>query len=224
MMECTVNFVDPGTGRHDSIVMGKSLLIGRKPGKNGFVVGGNDEYVSSIAVELTKGNNELNICNRSSHTEIDLRIDNGVRILFRGDKIAVRESATVIIPSSVYMYKIDLALTDLKPFERHSTDTQKLDGHDLILAVERIPSLCGLCAFAFYPEKYGAAPLTANQIAAKLRNNYPTLTAKAVNNKIQRTREQVEEATGNYLDDREALAHYLTRKGHISRAMVDKYF
>lgn len=204
--------------------MEKKLSIGRNPGKNGLVVGGSDSYVSSIAVELTTKENELIIWNRSSHSELDVRTHTGLRVLFPDEKFIIRESATVIIPSSVYMYKIDLELTDVKQVEQHSTGTQKLDGHDLILAVERIPSLCGLCAFAFYPEKYGTAPLTANQIADKLKKFHPTLTAKAVNNKIQRTREQVEEATGNYLDDREGLAHYLTRKGHISKAMVDKYF
>jgi hypothetical protein len=50
------------------------------------------------------------------------------------------------------------------------------------------------------------------------------LTPKAVNNKIQRTREQVEAATGAYLNDREGLASFLIRRGHITKEMVDKYF
>ena len=223
-MDCTVNYVDPRTGVLSSTGVSQTLSIGRNPGKNGFVIGENDEFVSSIAVQLSRGSNELNISNRSSHTEIDLRLHTGVRVLFRGEQIAVRESATIIIPSSVYMYKIELDLTGIAPVKQSSTGTQKLDGHDLVFAVERIPSLCGLCAFAFYPEKYGTAPLTANQIADRLKKFDPSLTAKAVNNKIQRTREQVEEATGTYLNDREGLAAYLTRKGHITKDMVDKFF
>ncbi len=74
------------------------------------------------------------------------------------------------------------------------------------------------------PKKYGVAPLTANEIAEKLNKAALDVTAKAVNNKIQRTREQVEEATGLYIEDREGLAQYLIRKGHITKAMVDKYF
>ena len=224
MMDCTISFVDPRTGMLSSTEIHKTVSIGRNPGKNGFVVGENDEYVSSIAIEISKGRNELSISNRSSHTEIDIRLHTGVRVLFRGEQIAVQESATIIIPSSVYMYKIELELTGVAPVRQTSTGTQKLDGHDLVFAVERIPSLCGLCAFAFYPEKYGTAPLTANQIADRLKKFDPALTAKAVNNKIQRTREQVEEATGTYLNDREGLAAYLTRKGHITKDMVDKFF
>lgn len=204
--------------------MGKKLCIGRNPEKNGLVVGGSDLYVSSIAVELTTKENELIIWNRSSHSELDVRTHTGLRVLFPDEKFSIRESATVIIPSSVYMYKIELDLTGIAPVKQSSTGTQKIDGHDLVFAVERIPSLCGLCAFAFYPEKYGTAPLTANQIADRLRKFDPALTAKAVNNKIQRTREQVEEATGTYLNDREGLAAYLMRKGHITKDMVDKFF
>ena len=66
--------------------------------------------------------------------------------------------------------------------------------------------------------------VTANQIAEKLRKFEAELTPKAVNNKIQRTREQVEAETGLYLNDREGLALFLIRRGHITKEMVDKYF
>ena len=49
------------------------------------------------------------------------------------------------------------------------------------------------------------------------------LTAKAVNNKIQRTREQIEELTGHYVDDREGLIAYLVRHGHVTLADVREH-
>ena len=223
-MECNVSFLDPLTRHQSDLVVGKNLCIGRNPGKNGLVVGGSDNYVSSIAVELSKKVDELIIWNRSSNSELDIRTQKGLRVLFPNEKFSVRESATIIIPSSVYMYKIEVGVIGAPQIRESATNTQKLDGHDLSFADERIPTLCGLCASYFYPEKYGNAPLTANQIADKLNKSSHGVTAKAVNNKIQRTREQVEEATGLYIDDREGLAQYLIRKSHITKAMVDEHF
>ena len=223
-VECTVSFLDPVTRMKSNFAIGEKLCIGREPGENGLVVGGSDRYVSSIAVELATKENELIIWNRSSHSALDIRTHNGLRVLFPNEKFSVRESATIIIPSSDYRYKIDVEVIGALQVLESATNTQQLDGHDLALAVERIPTLCGLCASYFYPEKYGSAPLTANQIAEKLTKSSHSVTAKAVNNKIQRTREQVEAATGLYLDDREGLAQYLIRTSHITKAMVDEFF
>lgn len=223
-MKCSITFVDPSTGNRSSVVLEKKILVGRDPGKGGFVVGHNDQYVSSIAIELSKGLSELLIWNRSSHSHIDIRLDTGLRMLFPGEKLSVHESTTIIITSDVYIYQIEALITELIIEGRKTTGTQKLDGHDLVLAEERIPTLCGLCASYFYPEKYGVAPLTANQIAERLKRSGSDLTSKAVNNKIQRTRDQVEEASGLILDDREALAQYLIRRGNITKEMIDRYF
>jgi hypothetical protein len=223
-VNCKVSYVDPITRQLISIEVKKSLIIGRNPGENGLVVGENDDYVSSIALEISLERSNLVIWNRSSHNELDIRLHTGLRMLFPNEKIVVRESATIIIPSAVYMHKIEVDLFDVKPIAKTSTGTQRLDGHDLGFAMERIPTLCGLCVSYFYPERYGSAPLTANQIAEKLQKFEPGLTPKAVNNKIQRTREQVEDATGAYLNDREGLALFLIRKGHITKEMVDRYF
>ena len=223
-MECKVSFLDPLTRHQSDLVIGKKLSIGRKPGASGLVVGSTDNYVSSIAVELSKKVDELVIWNRSSHSELDIRTQKGLRVLFPDEKFSVRESATIIIPSKDFSYKIEVRVVGAPQIRESASDTRRLDGHDLSLAEERIPTLCGLCASYFYPKKYGVAPLTANEIAEKLSKVALDVTAKAVNNKIQRTREQVEEATGLYIEDREGLAQYLIRKGHITKAMVDEYF
>lgn len=223
-MECKVSFLDPLTRHQSDLVIGKKLSIGRKPGASGLVVGSTDSYVSSIAVELSKKVDELVIWNRSSHSELDIRTQKGLRVLFPDEKFSVRESTTIIIPSKDFSYKIEVRVVGAPQIRESTSDTRRLDGHDLSFAEERIPTLCGLCASYFYPKKYGVAPLTANEIAEKLSKVALDVTAKAVNNKIQRTREQVEEATGLYIEDREGLAQYLIRKGHITKAMVDKYF
>ena len=223
-MECNVSFLDPLTRHQSDLVIGKKLSIGRKPGASGLVVGSTDNYVSSIAVELSKKVDELVIWNRSSHSELDIRTQKGLRVLFPDEKFSVRESTTIIIPSKDFSYKIEVRVVGAPQIRESASDTRRLDGHDLSLAEERIPTLCGLCASYFYPKKYGVAPLTANEIAEKLSKVALDVTAKAVNNKIQRTREQVEEATGLYIEDREGLAQYLIRKGHITKAMVDEYF
>jgi len=223
-VECNVSFLDPLTRHQSDLVIGKKLCIGRNPGASGLVVGSSDNYVSSIAVELSKKVDELVIWNRSSHSELDIRTQKGLRVLFPDEKFSVRESATIIIPSKDFTYKIEVGVVGAPQIRESTSDTRRLDGHDLSIAAERIPTLCGLCASYFYPKKYGVAPLTANEIAEKLNKSSLDVTAKAVNNKIQRTREQVEEATGLYIEDREGLAQYLIRKGHITKAMVDEYF
>ncbi len=223
-VDCKVSFLDPATREKSHHVVRERFCIGREPGKHGLVVGGSDKYVSSIAVELTTDENELIIWNRSSHSPLDIRTSKGLRILFPSEKFGIRESATIIIPSADFRYKIEVDVIGAIQTNESSTNTQQLDGHDLALAVERIPTLCGLCASYFYPEKYGSAPLTANQIAEMLSKSSQGVTAKAVNNKIQRTRDQVEAATGLFIDDREGLAQYLIRTSRITKAMVDEFF
>ena len=167
-MECNVSFLDPLTRHQSDLVIGKKLSIGRNPGASGLVVGSSDNYVSSIAVELSKKVDELVIWNRSSHSELDIRTQKGLRVLFPDEKFSVRESATIIIPSKDFSYKIEVGVVGAPQIRESASDTRRLDGHDLSLAEERIPTLCGLCASYFYPKKYGVAPLTANEIAEKL--------------------------------------------------------
>ena len=47
------------------------------------------------------------------------------------------------------------------------------------------------------------------------------VTAKAVNNKLQRLRTDIADKLGVYLDTREDLADWAIRQGHVSRGAVE---
>ena len=57
--------------------------------------------MKKFTIEISKDKTDLVIWNRSSHSELDIRLHTGVRILFPDEKIVVREPATIIIPSAI---------------------------------------------------------------------------------------------------------------------------
>lgn len=216
---CLITYRNPRTGETTTIEVERRLHIGRAPRQPGLVITDDDQFVSANAIEVRRSPEGVQIGNVSSHSHLEIRTDQGLRVLFPGEHLLVPGDASVLLQSSPYQYRIDVRPGAVVPRPRSRTGTRRLD-EELAIADERKPVLAALCAAHFLPERYGSSPLKASQIAALLSARGRRLTAKAVNNKIQRTREQIEEHTGEYLDDREGLIAYLVRHGHVTLADV----
>ena len=216
---CTVTFKDPQTSETIVVEVDKRLNIGRAPKQPGLIIAENDEYISANAIEVRSNSDGVQIGNTSTHSFIEVRTPQGLRVLFPGEQLLVPTAATVMLRGQTYIYRIEVDPGVLRVAQIEKTGTKRIFEHYKI-SEERKPTLVLLCAAHFFPERYGQSPLKASQIAKMLTERGQKVTTKAVNNKLQRTREDIEGHTGNYLDDREALVNYLVRFGYVTLADV----
>ena len=216
---CTVTFKDPKTSATIVVEVDKRLNIGRAPKQPGLIIAENDEYISANAIEVQPNSDGVQIGNTSTHSFIEVRTPQGLRVLFPGEQLLVPTAATVMLRGQTYIYRIEVDPGVLRVAQIEKTGTKRIFEHYKI-SEERKPTLVLLCAAHFFPERYGQSPLKASQIAKMLTERGQKVTTKAVNNKLQRTREDIEGHTGDYLDDREALVNYLVRFGYVTLADV----
>jgi hypothetical protein len=219
---CLITYRNPRTGETTTIEVERRLYVGRAPKQPGLVITDDDPFVSATAIEVRRSPEGVQIGNVSSHSHLEIRTDQGLRVLFRGEYLLVPGDASVMLQSSPYQYRIEVSPGAAVARQRPRSGTRRLH-EEITIAAERKPVLAALCAAHFLPERYGTSPLKASQIAEVLSTRGRRLTAKAVNNKIQRTREQIEELTGQYVDDREGLIAYLVRHGHVTLADVREH-
>lgn len=212
---CTVTFKDPQTSETIVVEVDKRLNIGRAPKQPGLIIAENDEYISANAIEVRSNSDGVQIGNTSTHSFIEVRTPQGLRVLFPGEQLLVPTAATVMLRGQTYIYRIEVDPGVLRVAQIEKTGTKRIFEHYKI-SEERKPTLVLLCAAHFFPERYGQSPLKASQIAKMLTERGQKVTTKAVNNKLQRTREDIEGHTGDYLDDREALVNYLVRFGYVT--------
>lgn len=198
-------------------------MIGREPGKSGFVVGASDPYISSRAVELIRRKDGVEVRNTSSHADLDVQQSSALRHIFPGEGIVMISSFTIYLPSKDFTYQVRVEIDGLVAAEQRTGGTRSLVSQRLVISEERLPALAGLCATFLYPGRFGTSPMKASQIAEILTGRGFPVTAKAVKHKIQRTKDQVEQATGNYIDDREGLAQFLIRNRLITADHVKRY-
>ncbi len=212
---CTVIFKDPQTSKITEIEVDKRLNIGRAPKQPGLVIAQDDEYISANAIEVRSNSDGAQIGNTSTHSFIEVRTLQGLRVLFPGEQLLVPTAATVMLRGQTFIYRIEIDPGALRAAQIKRTGTKRIFER-FTISEERKPTLVLLCAAHFFPERYGQSPLKAREIAKMLTERGQKLTTKAVNNKLQRTREDIEGHTGDYLDDREALVNYLVRFGYIT--------
>lgn len=223
MFVCEVTHRDWRDGSSQSSKLGQVLVIGREPGKGGFVVGAKDPYISSKAVELIRRKDGIEVRNTSSHADLDVQQSNALRHIFPGEGIVMISSFTIYLPSKDFTYQVRVEIEGLVGAEQRAGGTRNLVSQRIVISEERLPALAGLCATFLYPGRFGTAPMKASQIAKILTGRGFPVTAKAVKHKIQRTKDQVEQVTGNYIDDREGLAQFLIRNRLITADHVKRY-
>ena len=220
---CEVTHQDWRSGSSNSSSLERNLVIGRDPGKSGLVVGANDSYVSSRAAELIRRKDGVEVRNTSSHTDLDVQQSNALRHIFPGERIVMISSFTIYLPSKDFTYQVKVEIDGLEAAQQRTGGTRSLLSQRIVISDERLPALAGLCATFLYPNRFGTSPMKASQIAEILTSRGFPVTAKAVKHKIQRTKDQVEQATGNYVDDREGLAQFLIRNRLVTAEHVKQY-
>jgi hypothetical protein len=222
-IKCSIRYVEWGHTGFEERTLDKRLSIGRAPKEGGLGIASQDEFVSANAVLLVRKVTGVEIQNTSTHSQIEVHHLSGVRYLFPGESLTVNLSSKVVIPSKDFNYSIEVIIDGDVAGAAVGSHTRRLIPEDLVIAQERIPALAGLCANYLFPQHFGSAPLKASEISAYLAKRGLVATPKAINHKIQRTREQVEEYTGTYLDDREGLAVFLIKNQIITADHVKTY-
>ena len=200
------------------------VVAGRNPGDGGIVLSPEDGSVSSRAVEIFPTSEGVGIKNLSTYAQIDVYHDSGTRFLFPGETLETTSDVRVLIPGNVYSHQIDVKVESKKNKAKPtSKSTSRLVPADLTIPQERFPALVCLCLARFFPDRFGISLLSAAKIAELLSSPTELMTAKAVNHKLQRIREDIADRAEVYLDSREDLADWVIRNGYVSRSDAEGF-
>jgi len=216
---CRITYTNPLTKETTAVELDRRLNLGRKPRKPGLVIAADDDYVSANAIEVKRSPDGIQVGNCSTHSYIEIRTSQGLRVVFPGEHLVMPTGATIMLRGSAFIHRIEIELADIGKRAQNSTGTKRLV-EKFEIAEERRPALVLLCAAHFFPERFGHSPLKASEIAKMLSAQGQRVTAKAINNKLQRTRADIEAHTSEYIDDREALVSYLVRFGYVTLSDV----
>lgn len=192
------------------------VAVGRAPGGDGIVVGAEDQSVSARAITAYCAAGKVRLQNTSTYASIEISSSGGLRLLFPGESISVDTEIVARIPGRIESYPIRIAPTDQPESNQPKTGTRPLFDREPAIAEERHQVLTALCLPKFFPERFGSALLSARQVSRILEPHGVEVTPKAVNNKLQRLREQVADRHGVYLDTRADLADYAIRQGLVT--------
>ncbi len=220
-MRCQVSYRDP-TGSVQVRGVDTSVSIGRDPARSDLLLTPPDPSISGVAVVIAIRDEHVVVRNTSTYAQVDVMHEFGTRFLFPGEELATSESLSVAVPSSTFRHVIQVEVEDAKSDVTGPTGTSPLMGSAFVVPPERHLSLVGLCAARFRPDRFGSALLSASEIAMLISKGGDTLTAKAVNNKLQRLRDDVAERLGLYLETREDLADWAIRNGYVTRSDVER--
>lgn len=219
-MDCEISYSSPDQ-RQVSCSLGEVTEIGRSPSDGGIRLTPEDQSISGTAFVVERRDRQVLIRNTSSYAQLDVHHEQGVRFLFPGEELVTAASVVVVVPGSVYTHTINIQVTGGVREPGPATGTTPLL-REFAVPPERKRALVGLCAARFFPDRLGAALLSASDIAALLTAAGEPVTAKAVNNKLQRLRTDVAQKLGLYLDRREDLADWAIRQGHVTRSDVER--
>jgi len=219
-----ITYRDPSSGELHHLVVTEFVSAGREPSDGGLVLssGLHDSTISADAVRISErvGERELVIENTSRYAPIEVQRDIGSSSLARTDKLIVSDSEfTVVVPGKFYEHSLEIkfAGTQLSPPE--SGVTQNFVPADFELPAERREVLAHLCAPMFYPSRFSSGN-SATDISVRIQRRGGAVTAKEVNNKIQRTKESIEEQCLTELNNREELAAFLVTHKLITKQDV----
>lgn len=198
-----------------------SITAGRDPNKADIVLTPADNSISGSAVKIELGESGATITNTSSFAQLDILHQQGTRFLFPNEQLTITSSVSISIPGSVYTHTINIEIDGAQISSPSPESTTPLITGNFQVPEERRPALIALCAPRFYPDRFGSALLTATDIGKLISTDNETITAKAVNNKLQRLRNEIAHRLHTFLDSREDLADWAIRNGHVTRDDVD---
>lgn len=217
-----IHYRDPTTRQEHDLEIDRDLSIGREPSANGLVVSAAslDFTISSDAVLIYGEQDRVVVHNTSSYALVEVIRPSGSLQLAPQEKLALAETATVIIPGEAYRHEITITLPQPAVSDRTPSSTRSLIPEGYQVPDERREVLAHLCAPLYYPHRFSPNQ-TAREIATRIERNGQVVTAKEVNNKIQRTKDGVEEKCLTELATRQELAAYLVEHQLITKTDVD---
>jgi hypothetical protein len=225
LMSFEVVYLDPTDGEIRTIDVEVGLVAGRDPGDGGLALGSAkvDMTLSSKAVAFLQKGDELEIRNTSTYANIEVQRSVGALFLAPGEAFIAHETISIVIPGDSFRHEIRLNFAPGKSsMSVNASGTRTFIPTDLGLPKERQSVLAALCAPLFYPNEYNNELMTAPDIARFLRRFGEDVTPKAVNHKIQRTKDALEEKLGTYIGSRQELAVILRDTGLVNRADIDR--
>ena len=201
--------------------LGSEVFIGRDPSDPGLALTPVDETISRNAAHLVVEKSRLKVTNTSSFAEIEVQHERGSRLLFPGEALETSGRVELVIRGEIFSHRIELAPSVNAAEPESPTGTRRLASMKYDVPAERRLSLIALCAARFEPDRFGSDLLSAKAISDLLTARGESVSPKAVNNKLQRIRDDVAHTLGVYLESREDLADWAIRNGHVTRSAVE---
>ena len=197
------------------------IFVGRDPSDPGLQLIPLDETISRNALLLRVVSPALEITNTSSFAEVEVLHDRGSRLLFPGETLTTSGKIEVVIRGEIFTHRIALSPHEVHQEVSEPAFTQPLQGMGYEIPPERLPTLVALCASRFEPGRFGSDLLSAASISSLLKDYGEDVSPKAVNNKLQRIRDDIAKTLGVFLESREDLADWAIRNGHVTRKAVE---
>lgn len=220
-MSCKVSYESPDGEVTLERELSEPLILGRSPGDEGIILLPEDPTISSKAIRLETNDGILIVKNTSTYSELDIQHDKGIRFLFPGEELRTASSVVIVLRGQTYTHTINVTLEGSQQTKTSDGNTISLMPSDLQIPEERFPTMVALCASKFFPDRYGTALLNASEIAKALNRLGHNVSSKAINHKIQRTKDELSTSTGSFLDTRDDLAEFLVRNSLITREDVE---
>ena len=219
-----ITYRDPSTSDRLQVVVADAISAGRKPSDDGLTLcsGIRDQTISADAVLISEKDGQVIVRNTSSYALIEVQRSTGSMQLEPEEELKLVGNATVIIPGRIFRHEIIINPPRTSPKNDGASGTQTFLPSDFQLPTERKEVLAHLCAPIFYPDRFSAKQ-TAPEISRRIGRHGNSVSSKEVNNKIQRTKDSVEEKCLTELSDRDELATFLVTHKLITRQDVD-YF
>ena len=219
-----ITYRDPSTSDQLEMVVGGAISAGRKPSHDGLTLcsGVRDQTISADAVLISEKDGQVVVRNTSSYALIEVQRSTGSMQLEPEEELKLVGNATVIIPGRIFRHEIFINPPGTSPKNDGASGTQTFLPSDFELPIERKEVLAHLCAPIFYRDRFSAKQ-TAPEISRRIERRGNSVSPKEGNNKIQRTKDSVEENCLTELSDRDELAAFLVTHKLITRQDVD-YF
>jgi hypothetical protein len=213
-----ITYHDPSTKETHRLVVAESISVGRRPSNDGLILcsGVQDQTISADAALIVEKEGQVVVRNTSRFAPIDVQRSSGPMKLEPREELKLVGNATVIVPGRIFRHEIVVGLTETFVEGTYAGGTEAFVPIDYKLPAERIEVLAHLCAPIFYPDRFSARQ-TSTDISARIKRHGKSVTPKEVNNKIQRTKDSIEEKCLTELDNRDELALFLVTHKLITR-------
>ena len=217
-----IHYRDPTTSQEHDLDIGEEVSVGREPSGNGLAISAAflDFTISSEAVHIYSDGDSIVVHNTSSYAHLEIIRPAGSLQLAPNEKLVLAETATVVIPGEAYQHEVTITPPQITPSTVPSGSTRSLVPAGYEVPQERREVLAHLCAPLYYPRRFSGNQ-TAREIASRIERNGQSVSAREVNNKIQRTKDAIEEKCLTELATRQDLATYLVEHQLITKNDVD---